>query len=300
MPIFLAYRAVMSPTGPVIDLHTHSRCSDGTDTPAEVMHAAVRARVDVVALTDHDVVTGWDEAGQSATELGIVLVPGIEVSCQVSGVSVHLLAYLPDPDEPGLRSTLEEVRRHRDTRIQRTVELLAADGYPVDYADVVAHAGAGATLGRPHVADALVRAGRYPDREAAFADVLHGRSRYYVQHWAPDPVEAVQMVAAAGGVPVMAHPFAAARGRTVGDEVIEDMVDAGLRGLEVDHRDHGAAERAHARRLCRRLGLLATGASDYHGLGKPNRLGENTTSPEVLQAIVSLASGTSTRGAPLR
>jgi predicted metal-dependent phosphoesterase TrpH len=288
----------MSSCGLVIDLHTHSRCSDGTETPAEVMAAAARAGVDVVALTDHDVVTGWGEAADAAAERGVTLVPGIEVSCQAQGISVHLLAYLPDPDDPGLSATLDLVREHRDTRLRRTVELLAQDGYPVDYADILAHSAPGATLGRPHVADALVRAGRFPDRDAAFAEVLHGRSRYYVRHWAPDPVAAVHLVRAAGGVAVMAHPFASTRGRVVQDPVIEEMVEAGLQGLEVDHRDHGPQEREHARRLCRRLGLFGTGSSDYHGAGKPNRLGEHTTSPEVLEEILALGSGTELRGAP--
>lgn len=289
----------MSSRSPVVDLHTHSRCSDGTDTPAEVMAAAARAGLDVVALTDHDVVTGWVEAGDAAVAHGVTLVPGIEVSCQSQGISVHLLAYLPDPGDPVLSATLDVIREHRDTRLQRTVELLAQDGYPVDYADILAHAAAGATLGRPHVADALVRAGRFPDRDAAFADVLHGHSRYYVRHWAPDPVEAVQLVRAAGGVAVMAHPFASMRGRVVQDRVIEEMAEAGMQGLEVDHRDHGPSEREHALVLCERLGLLATGSSDYHGTGKPNRLGENTTSPQVLEEILALGSGTGLRGAPL-
>ncbi len=288
----------MSSRGPVVDLHTHSRCSDGTQSPAEVMAAAARAGLDVVALTDHDVVSGWREASDAAAEHGVTLVPGIEVSCQSRGISVHLLAYLPDPGDPGLSATTDLIREHRDTRLRRTVDLLAEDGYPVDYADILAHSAPGATLGRPHVADALVRAGRFPDRDAAFAGVLHGRSRYYVPHWAPDPVAAVQLVRSAGGVAVMAHPFASMRGRVVQDRVIEEMVEAGLQGLEVDHRDHGPAEREHARRLCRRLGVFGTGSSDYHGEGKPNQLGEHTTSPEVLEQILALGSGTGLRGAP--
>jgi 3',5'-nucleoside bisphosphate phosphatase len=283
----------------VADLHTHSRCSDGTDTPAEVMAAAARAGLDVVALTDHDVVTGWDEAGAAAEQHGVVLVPGVEISCQSDGISVHLLAYLPDPASAPLARTMERVREHRDRRIRRTVELLAADGFPVDYADIVAHAAPGATLGRPHVADALVRAGRFADRDAAFAEVLHGRSRYYVRHWAPAPGEAVGLVRAAGGVAVMAHPFASARGRLVGEEVIEEMVDAGLQGLEVDHRDHGPAEREHARALCRRLGLFGTGSSDYHGTGKPNRLGEHTTAPAALEQVLECGTGARLLGASL-
>lgn len=295
----LHYRAGVTVAAPVIDLHTHSRCSDGTDTPAQVVGAAAAAGARVLALTDHDVTAGWAEAAEAATELGMSLVPGIELSCQSRGISVHLLAYLPDPANAPLRAVTDAVRTHRDTRLQVMIERLAGAGYPVDYDDVIAHSPAGATLGRPHIADALVRSGRYPDRSAVFADVLHGRSEYYVRHWAPDSVDAVAAVRAAGGVPVMAHPFASGRGRTIADEVIADMVRAGLAGLEVDHRDHDESQRGHARSLCRRWDLVATGSSDYHGAGKPNRIAEHTTAPDQLDRILALATGWPVQGTPL-
>jgi predicted metal-dependent phosphoesterase TrpH len=169
------------------------------------------------------------------------------------------------------------------------VERMAADGIPVSVAQVRALARDGATLGRPHIADALVESGYVASRDEAFADVLRTGSRYHASHYAPDAVDAVRLVREAGGVPVMAHPFAARRGWTVDDEVIEDMAAAGLAGLEVDHRDHDAAERAHGRDLARALGLLVTGSSDYHGSGKDNRLGENTTDPGVLDALLEQA-----------
>lgn len=299
MPIRMAYGASMLARRQVIDLHTHSRCSDGTQSPADLVRTAAEVGVDVLALTDHDVTTGWDEAGEQAQKLALCLVPGIELSCQAGGISVHLLAYLPDPEHPDLQTMLQRVRHHRQTRLRAMVQRLAEDDYPVDYDEIVAHSGVGATLGRPHVADALVRAGAYPDRDHAFADVLHGRSRYYVRHWAPDVLDAVQVVRAAGGVPVMAHPFASARGRTVSQSVIHEMVRAGMLGLEVDHRDHAAADRAHGAELCNRWGLIRTGASDYHGSGKPNRMAEHTTAPEELQRIVALGTGTEVRGAAL-
>jgi predicted metal-dependent phosphoesterase TrpH len=171
------------------------------------------------------------------------------------------------------------------------VERMAADGIPITLDQVEATATPGATLGRPHIADALVASGYVRDRSEAFADVLRNGSRYYVSHYAPDPVRAVELVREAGGVPVMAHPFASGRGWTVKDSVIERMADAGLAGLEARHRDHTSAERQHAERLATRLGLFTTGASDYHGAGKENRLGENTTHPEVLARIEELAHG---------
>ncbi|NNM45868.1 PHP domain-containing protein [Knoellia koreensis] len=268
-----------------IDLHTHSTASDGTQPPQDVVAEASRAGLDVVALTDHDTYAGWPAAVAAAPELGVTLVPGVEISCSHKGISVHLLGYLPDPDHAALRAELDKARDSRVTRIERMVERMAADGIPVTVEAVRAQAGADTTLGRPHIADALVAVGVVPTRDAAFADILGNGSRYYVSHYAPSPVRAVELVRAAGGVPVMAHPFAAARGWTVDDDVIADMARAGLAGLEVDHRDHTEEQRAHGRELADELGLLVTGSSDYHGTGKLNRLGENTTDPAVLQEI---------------
>lgn len=299
MPIRMTYRAFMAARRQVIDLHTHSNCSDGTQTPTDLVRTAAGAGVDVLALTDHDVTSGWAEAAREAERLGVALVPGIELSCQADGISVHLLAYLPDPALPDLAAMMERTRRHRQTRLHTMVERLAADGYPLDYDEILARSPAGATLGRPHVADALVRAGAYPDRDHAFADVLHGGSPYYVRHWAPDVLDAVRTVRAAGGVPVMAHPFAGARGRTVPDVAVERMVQAGLQGLEVEHRDHREADRAHAAALCARWELIPTGSSDYHGAGKPNRIAEHTTRPESLSRVLEIATGSVTLGASL-
>jgi predicted metal-dependent phosphoesterase TrpH len=283
-----------------IDLHTHTRHSDGTGTPTELVVEARAAGLDVVALTDHDVTSGWEEAGRAAAAEGLTVVPGIEVSCSRRGISIHLLGYLIDPTHPALNRELELARGNRVSRLEQMTRLLADDGYPVTFEDVLAQAEDEATLGRPHLADALVAAGVYADRSQAFADVLHRDSPYYVSHYAPDPVRAVELVREAGGVPVMAHPFASARGAVVGEKVIREMADAGLAGLEVDHRDHTEADRERAARLCRELGLLRTGSSDYHGSGKPNRLGENLTEPEVLEAILAAGSGSPVLGRPLR
>jgi predicted metal-dependent phosphoesterase TrpH len=269
----------------MIDLHTHSTASDGTQAPEVVVAEAARAGLQVVALTDHDTYAGWPTAVAAAREVGIGLVRGVEVSCQHRGVSVHLLGYLVDPDHAGLRAELDRARDSRVTRAERMVERMAADGIPITMEAVRAQAGLDTTIGRPHLADALVAAGHVPTRDAAFTKILHPGSRYYVAHYAPSPVKAVELVRAAGGVPVMAHPFAAARGWTVGDDVIEAMTRAGLAGLEVEHRDHTPEQRAHGHELAARLGLFTTGSSDYHGTGKENRLGEHTTTAEVLEEI---------------
>lgn len=277
----------------LIDLHTHSTASDGTERPEVVMAQAARAGLEVVALTDHDTYAGWAPALVAAQRAGIALVPGVEVSCSHRGTSVHLLAYLVDPEHAGLRAELDHARESRATRVERMVERMSADGIPVTIDQVRAQAQAGATLGRPHIADALVESGVVRTRDEAFVSILRTGSPYYVSHYAPDPVRAVELVRAAGGVPVMAHPFAHLRGRTVGDDVIEAMAAAGLAGLEAGHRDHDDRARAHARDLAARLGMFVTGSSDYHGTGKENRLGENTTDPAVLAEIEAQAtSGT--------
>ena len=256
------------------------------------MAQAARAGLDVVALTDHDTYAGWPAAVAAAGELGVDLVRGVEVSCSHRGISVHLLAYLVDPTASGLLHELDRARDSRVTRIDRMVELMAADGIPVTIEEVRAQAGVGTTMCRPHIADALVASGFVRSRDEAFADVLRNGSRYYVSHYAPDPVLAVQLVREAGGVPVMAHPFANGRGWTVDEAVIEEMAAAGLAGLEAHHRDHRPAEVLQAEELAARLGLFVTGSSDYHGAGKKNQLGENTTAATVLAQIEEQATST--------
>ena len=275
----------------LIDLHTHSTASDGTEPPAVVIAQAVAAHLDVVALTDHDTTMGWDEAADAARRHGIRLVPGIEVSCSRFHQSIHLLAYLPDPTNPDLVDELERARHSRNTRLDAMVARMAADGIPVTIEEVRAQVEPGATPGRPHIADALVASGVVAHRDEAFGRWLGGRSPYYVEHYAPDPVRAVEIVRAAGGVPVIAHPRSVNRGRVVSDALIEEMAAAGLAGLEVDHRDHTPDAVAHLGDLARALGLVATGSSDYHGTGKLNRMGEHTTAPQVLETIEGLGTG---------
>ncbi len=273
------------------DLHTHSTMSDGTEPPAGVVRAAARAGLTGLALTDHDSTAGWAEAAAAATEQGLAFVPGMEVSCvSDTGISVHLLSYLHDPTAPGLLEEIERSRTSRLTRAQRMVERLGED-YPITWEMVMDHATTDATIGRPHIADALVTAGVIRDRSAAFTSILTPRSRYYVGHYAPDPVDAVRLVLEAGGVPVFAHPLASMRGRVIGMDLFRDMIDAGLAGVEVFHRDNPDEARRTLRLLAREHGLFITGSSDYHGAGKPNRIGENTTPDEVVARIEEQATG---------
>ncbi len=252
-----------------IDLHTHSSASDGTQLPGEVIRSAAEAGLDVVALTDHDTTAGWEEAAEAAREHAVAFVPGTEVSCQTDdGISVHLLSYLQDPQDRALDEVMQRARRSRRTRAERMVELIAED-YPISWEQVLDQVVGDATVGRPHLADALVAAGIAQTRSEAFSTVLHPRSGYYVGHYAPDPVTAVRLVRQAGGVPVMAHPLAGVRGRTVGQEVA--------------HRDNPPEARAVLSQMAAEHDLIVTGSSDYHGSGKPNELGENLTSEQSLR-----------------
>lgn len=271
----------------MIDLHTHSNASDGTDSPAGLVAAAAAAGVDVVALTDHDTTAGWAEAAEAARRHGVVLVPGTEFSARSNGISVHLLSYLHDPTHEALVRQNAEVQAARTERARQMVDRLSRD-YAITWEDVLAQTEPGTTIGRPHIADALVALGYLPDRSAAFTSILRPGTPYYVPHFAPDGLQVIRAVRDAGGVPVFAHPGADGRGRVVSDEVIEEMAAAGLVGLEVWHRDNSQVQQVRLAEIARSLGLVMTGASDYHGTGKPNRLAENTTHPEVFAQIEEL------------
>jgi predicted metal-dependent phosphoesterase TrpH len=270
----------------LIDLHVHSAASDGTEPPAQVVASALAAGVDVFALTDHDTTAGWDAASAAARGTATRVVPGAEISCAAGTISVHLLAYGFDPQDGPLRAAMTATRADRDGRARRILAALAQD-YPLTWDDVAAQVPPGATVGRPHIADALVAAGIVADRDAAFAGLLARDGGYYRAYRAPDVLETVRLVAGAGGVSVLAHGRAGRRGEVIGDDVIAAMAAAGMAGLEVDHRDHDEAQRAHLRGLAGELGLLVTGGSDYHGTGKQNRIGEHGTAPDVFEALIT-------------
>ncbi|MDX5312842.1 MAG: PHP domain-containing protein [Rhodococcus sp. (in: high G+C Gram-positive bacteria)] len=276
-----------------IDLHTHSLASDGTDTPAGLVRAAVEAGLDVVALTDHDTTAGWDAAAD-ALPAGLRLIRGMEMSCTGRGedgrpVAVHLLAYLFDPRNEAFAVERERLRGERVGRIRTMAERMAADGLPVDPERIVT--AAGPVAGRPHLARALVEAGVVPSIEAAFADLLSSRGRYYVTK-ADTPLSvAVRMVADAGGVTVVAHARARSRGRLLALDHIEELAELGLGGLEADHPDHAPADAQLMRDMAAKLDLFVTGSSDYHGGNKAVPLGRYTTDPEAFEALTARATG---------
>jgi 3',5'-nucleoside bisphosphate phosphatase len=277
-----------------IDLHTHSSVSDGTDTPAELLAAAAAAGLDVVALTDHDTTAGWGPA-EAACPAGLTVVPGMELSCRwfpddQPPISVHLLAYLFDPLHPAFVAERARLREERLSRGERIVTALAGDGHPVAW-DQIVERSAGGVVGRPHIARALVEAGVVASVDEAFATLLHHTSRYYAAKADTDVLEGIALVRAAGGVPVFAHGLARSRGRVLDDAAIAALVGAGLLGLEVEHPDHTAQERAHLRHLAAEHGLLTTGSSDYHGTNKQTPIGACTTDPAQFEALLAAGTG---------
>lgn len=273
-----------------IDLHTHSAASDGTDPPAELVRAAARAGLDVVALTDHDATSGWDEARAAADEVGITLVPGLEISTRFEHRGVHLLAYLPDPAYPPLVAALDRILAGRTERTPAMVAALREHGIDITEEDVRRESGGSVAAGRPHVADALVRKGVVADRTQAFEELLNPGRPGYRNRYAADLEDMVPLVVAAGGVPVIAHPWGRGGGSVLDAAALAALKDLGLAGIEVDHQDHGPDQRERLRAIAADLDLLVTGSSDHHGLGKVDHdLGVNTTAPDQYERLLSLA-----------
>ncbi|MEV6134675.1 PHP domain-containing protein [Nocardia sp. NPDC051990] len=276
-----------------IDLHTHSTASDGTDTPAELVRNAAAAGLDVVAITDHDTTAGWAEAAEALPK-GLTLVRGMEMSCIGLGedgwpVPVHLLAYLFDPTDRCFADERERLRAERVERLRAMAERMRDDGLPIDPDAVLASAGPSA--GRPHLARALVAAGVVPTVDAAFTELLAPHGRYYAEKADTPLRRAVEMIATAGGVSVLAHTRARKRGRLLAIDDIRELATLGLGGLEIDHPDHSAADRALLTELSAELGLISTGSSDYHGSNKTIRIGEFTTDPAQFEELAGKATG---------
>ncbi len=272
-----------------IDLHTHSTYSDGTDKPSELINKALAAGISIIGLTDHDSVSGWQEATK-ALRSGISLVPGAEISCQTTdGISVHILGLLFDANNTELMNTLEKTRENRHGRMEKIIARINEAGIDITMNDVLEQLSDGATLGRPHLADALVKKGVVTSRDEAFTQMLHNNSKYYVSHYSPTPEAAIALIKAAGGVSVIAHPMASHRGRTISLETFGSLIDSGLDGIEVDHRDHSPDEKKQLISLASESNLVMTGASDYHGNGKLNSLGEYTTNPDQWERLESRA-----------
>lgn len=273
----------------MIDLHTHSTASDGTDSPSALINKALSAGITTLAITDHDTTSGWSQAVQ-ALRSPLSLVLGAEISTLTNdGISVHILGLLFDGEDQAMQTMLAESRDTRLPRMRKMIELLASDGISITMEDVMAAAPDGATVGRPHLADALVNNGVVATRDEAFLELLHNDSKYYVSHAAPTPESAIACIKNAGGVSVIAHPFASRRGEIISADSFSSLLSAGLNGIEVNHRDHSLEERKRLNEIADQLNLIKTGASDYHGNGKLNSIGENLTDPAQWERLESLA-----------
>ncbi|MBO0833097.1 MAG: PHP domain-containing protein [Actinobacteria bacterium] len=272
------------------DLHSHSSVSDGTEPPAVVIRRGAEAGLDVIALTDHDTVAGLREAA-NALPPGMILLPGAELSCRLEGHSVHLLAYLFDPEYDELAGEMAEIRESRLFRAHAMVDKLAGLGVPVTWEQVSEIAGGG-VVGRPHIARAMIDAGVVSSIEEAFTrDWIGPGGPAYVSRYALDPVRAIGLVRAAGGVTVLAHPRGAGRGWPMPADVIAELGRAGLTGIEVNHPQQDEREQARLGDLAQALGLIASGGSDDHGALTGHRIGSVTAPDGSYEALIRHATG---------
>lgn len=283
----------------MIDLHCHSTASDGTDSPTELIHNAVAAGLTTMAITDHDTTGGWDEAVTAVQNLStdFTLIRGTEFSCvhsDADGVqtTLHLLGYLYDPEDSALLAERARLRRSRLGRGEAIVTALVQAGYPISWEQVTDLA-AGGAVGRPHIGQALQQAGVVSSVNEAFVDLLSSSSPYYVAKEDSPVLETIALIRNAGGVAVIAHPWARTRGQTLDEGALIELAAAGMAGIEVDHVDHAPADRVRLREFALEEGLFCTGSSDYHGANKAVRLGAETTCSESLEQLLNLAKGVS-------
>jgi len=273
-----------------IDLHTHSKESDGTNSITANVELALSRDLDGIAITDHDTTAGYAEAAEATADTELAWIPGIEFSAEHDGASLHVLAYWADPSNPPL---VEELRRLTDTRFRRgelMVEKLQELGYDISFDRVRAIAGDD-LIARPHVAQAMVEAGIVSTEKEAFDRFISDGGVAYVPKHALAPMDALALIRDAGGVCVLAHPAMWKGNGAVADVLIEDMAAAGMGGREVDHPDQDPERRAHYRAMAERLDLVPTGGSDCHGARYDYRLGAESTPGELVDELRLRAGG---------
>ncbi len=271
------------------DMHCHTVFSDGTESPAHTLEIAAERGLSGVAIVDHDTIASWGAAKEASITQNYPLIRGSEITAEYGKTSVHILAYLYDCEDKVVADMFAQIRQNRVARIHRMIDLISRD-YPITWDDVAAQIRKGddTTIGRPHIADALVAAGVYSTRSEAFEGAVSARNhKYYVPVRSPQADDVVKRVKQAGGVVVIAHPGAVSRNKYIlSDEQIRSLTDCGLDGLEVHHRDNPPEQQERLNCLAQQLGLLQTGGSDWHGFGKPNVMGENTTDLETVTEII--------------
>jgi predicted metal-dependent phosphoesterase TrpH len=250
-----------------VDLHLHSSISDGTDSPTDLVGKADAAGAKVIALVDHDILDGIDEARAAATGTDLELITGTELSVHHGGQKMHMLIYFLEPTPGPLQDRLGWLRRGRDERNRRIVDKLNELGYPITIDDVLDKA-AGASVGRPHIGDALVEKGFFEIRDDAFPGLLGDGGVAYVERERLTALDAVSLARESGAVPVIAHPKTMCLQADDYGRLFRELTDAGLGGIEAHHPTHPLELRESLTDTAHRLGIAATGGSDYHGLGK--------------------------------
>lgn len=273
----------------MVDLHVHTSASDGGHAPEQVVLLAREAGLHAVAITDHDTTDGLPAALEAARQMELQLVPGIELSTQWNEQEVHILGYFIDPSNSRLLEVLSSRQEGRYRRGRRILEKLASLGMPVEWEEVLAKAGDAASLGRPHIAEVMIDKGYVASVDEAFTRFLGAGAPAYVPRTKFSPQEAIDLVLAAGGAPVLAHP-----GLITDPAILERLLQEGkLKGLEVYYPEHDEETTRKLAGLCRQLGLIATGGSDFHGLPGDGRapLGTCAVSEEVIAALQQAAAG---------
>jgi hypothetical protein len=263
------------------DLHLHSNLSDGLDSPEELVDLARKAGLKTISLTDHDNVDGIERAQKRGVEAGVEVIPGIEFTCEIPRAEVHILGYFIDFKDAEMLETLKKIQEDRVKRIYKIVEKLKGLGVGLSPEDVFSISGKKAP-GRPHVARALIKKGLVSNFKEAFVRYLDFRAPAYVSHYKLTPSDAVKLIAKAGGVPVFAHPAISNC-----DEIIPDLMAAGLKGIEVFYPGYEKGEGERYRNLARKYGLLMTGGTDFHGenSGREANLGDITVPDELVDKL---------------
>ena len=275
-----------------VDLHTHTTASDGLLPPATLVEEAARLGVGILAITDHDTTDGLEEALEAGYALGVEVIPGVEINTDVQGAEIHVLGYYIDYTRDWFQDALRHLRESRLDRAARMVARLATLGIQLDLQRVLALAHGG-SIGRPHIARAMVEAGYISSPEEAFRLYIGRGGPAYVERERFPPEDAVRMILRAGGVPVLAHP-----GLSTRDGLVPDLIAAGLMGIEVYYPEHSPAQVQHYLHLARKFGLLTTGGTDYHGgdIAPRVQIGSVEVPLEVVEALKQRAKQQSARG----
>jgi len=282
----------------MIDLHTHSTASDGKLSPAELIRHAQAVGIEVIALTDHDTLSGLEEASGEAARIGIELIPGVEISAENDPGTLHMLGYFVDPSDAELVETLSWLRGGRDDRNHIILSKLAELGCPLEWDEVAALAG-GESMGRPHIATAMVNRGYVSSFNDAFDRYLGKGAAAYTDRDKMTPEIAIERIRSAGGLPVLAHPQTLSLSDDELSDLLSRLTSMGLVGVEVYYYSHSEEETAFYTSLARRYGLIVTGGSDFHGPGMiETRLGVGRGNMKIPKSIADDLKQLHQKGSP--